>query len=57
MPVRVIPLLVLNVNDAVVSSAPPSKIILSASAEPGAVPKLLSAEIESVPELIVVLFV
>ena len=54
-PVIVTPLLALNVIFEVVAKLPPLKMILSTSADPGVVPKLLSLVIDNTPALIVVL--
>ena len=54
-PVIVNPLLESKVTPEVIIRPPPLKIILSASAEPGADPRLLSAEILKFPALRVVL--
>ena len=53
-PVKVIPRSVSSVNVAVVLSVPPPRIMLSASVEPGDVPKLASELIFRVPALMVV---
>ena len=52
---NVIPLLVFKVKVAVVCKVPPLKVNWSATADPGAAPKLVSAATEIVPASITIL--